>query len=159
MYQTSYLEDYIERLYRNLGIHHPEQLDKYAIGNELNVGIYLVSGESEAFCSSKRNYIFLNGNLNHKERWQDFGHELCHVLRHAGHQNKMQPMFRDLQEWQADNFAYHFCVPTFMLKRIRLPTDRSRAICLIAETFGVEYSFAEKRLDRYLNKLYAAVGY
>lgn len=154
MYHTSYLEDYIENLFKRLAIHHPDQLDKYSIGNKLNIGIYLVSGESEAFCSNERNYIFLNRNLNHIERWQDFGHELCHVLRHSGHQGKISPMFRELQEWQADNFMYHFCVPTFMLLRIRLPPEKQRAVSLIAETFQVEYQFAEKRLNRYYQKFF-----
>ena len=159
MYQSSYLEDYVERIYKYVKITHPEQLNKYVIGDLLKIGVYLADADSEALRLDDRYYIFINRNLNRQQRWQEFGHELCHVLRHAGHQNKMGVMFRDLQEWQADNFMYHFCVPTFMLQRIRLPTDRNRAICLIAETFGVEYQFAEKRLERYLSKVYAAVGF
>lgn len=159
MYQTSYLEDYVEDLYKRLGINEPDELDKYAIGNELNIGIYLVSGESEAFCSQERNYIFLNRNLSHQERWQDFGHELCHVLRHSGHQRDMQPMFRELQEWQADNFMYHFCVPAFMMKRIRLPPNSYEAVTLIAELFNVEMKFAEERLNRYYQKVLIGGSY
>ena len=159
MYQTSYLEEYIDKLYGHLKIDRPDDLNKYVIGDSLNIGVYPADAESEAFHFDGRFYIFINRALSQQGRWQEFGHELCHVLRHAGHQGNMQPMFRDLQEWQADNFMYHFCVPTFMLQRIRLPTDRNRAIYLIAETFGVEYSFAEKRLDRYLNKLHASVGF
>lgn len=67
---------------------------------------------------------------------------------------KMHPLFVELQEWQADNFALHFCIPTFMLQRIRLPPDRQAAVCFIAETFNDEIEFAELRLDRYLQKLY-----
>ncbi len=156
MYQTSYLEEHIEDLYKYLAIYKPEQLDKYEIGNKLNIGIYLVSGESEAFCSNERNYIFLNRDLNHQERWQDFGHELCHVRRHSGHQGKVSPMFRELQEWQADNFMYHFCVPTFMLQNLKLPPEIRQAIPIVADTFNVELEFAEERLHRYSRKLYEA---
>ncbi len=153
MYQTSYLEDYIEDLYERLGINQPDELDKYAIGNKLNIGIYLVSGESEAFCSNDRNYIFINRNLKHQERWQDFAHELCHVLRHSGHQGRIPPMFRELQERQADNFMYHFCIPTFMLRQLSLPSSMQQAVPLIAETFKVNHEFAEYRLSKYFQKV------
>ncbi|WP_371811524.1 hypothetical protein [Sporosarcina sp. Te-1] len=52
----------------------------------------------------------------------------------------MHPLFIELLEWQADNFAMHFCVPTFMLDRILLPPDQKAAIHLIMETFKVDYS-------------------
>lgn len=155
MYQNSHLEDYIQGLYLDWNINNPEQLNKYAIANYSNVGIYLSSDPSEAFYWESRYYIFINRDLDSRKRWQDFGHELCHVLRHSGNQKKMPIMFRDFQEWQADNFMYHFCVPTFMLQRIRLPPDQLAAAYLIADTFNVELSFAKERLDRYLRKLYS----
>ncbi|MEV9639527.1 ImmA/IrrE family metallo-endopeptidase [Mammaliicoccus sciuri] len=153
MYQNSHLEDYIQQLYKDLSIRHPSQLNKYVIGERLNIGVYLTSGSSEAFYWQGRYYIFIDRSLNSRQRWQDFGHELCHVLRHSGHQGRMPPPFRQLQEWQADNFGYHFCVPTFMLQRIRLPPDQRAAAALIAETFNVDYRFAEIRLDRYVSKM------
>ncbi|PIC65377.1 hypothetical protein CSV79_01790 [Sporosarcina sp. P13] len=153
MYLKSHLEDYIEKLYNGISIHNPGQLNKYVIADRLDIGIYLASDPSEAFRWQERYYIFINRNLNGRQRWQDFGHELCHVLRHSGHQGHMPPPFRELQEWQADNFMYHFCVPTFMLDRMQLPSDRQRATLLLCDVFTVEYHFAETRLDQYFNKL------
>lgn len=155
MYQNSHLEDYIKELYNDWNITSPERLNKYFIAERLNISIYLTSGKSEAFYWQGRYYIFINRELNRRKRWQDFGHELCHVLRHSGHQGKMPHSLRELQEWQADNFMYHFCVPTFMLQRIRLPPDRIAAAYLIAETFNVDFGFAEERLERYQRKLYS----
>ncbi|WP_342537292.1 ImmA/IrrE family metallo-endopeptidase [Sporosarcina sp. FSL K6-3508] len=152
MYQNSHLEDFIEQLYASLSIRQPEQLNKYLIAERLNIGIYLSRNDSEAFYWDGRYYIFINRDLDSRQRWQDFGHELCHVLRHSGHQGRMPPLFRQLQEWQADNFMYHFCVPTFMLQKIHLPYDQFEAIRLIAETFNVEYDFAFKRLEMYQRK-------
>lgn len=154
MYQNSHLEDYIQQLYKDLFIEQPEQLNKYVIADQLNIGVYLTSNTSEAFYWDDRYYIFINRDLDNQQRWQDFGHELCHVLRHYGHQGTMPVPFRELQEWQADNFMYHFCVPTFMLRQIQLPNDRRAAVRLICETFNVEYEFAEIRLEQYLKKLY-----
>lgn len=147
----SHLEDYIEKLYSDLSIQQPEQLNKYVIGEQLNIGVYL-SDSSEAFYWKGRYYIFIDRDLNRRQRWQDFGHELCHVLRHSGDQGKMTPLFREMQEWQADNFMYSFCVPTFMLRKISLPRDRQSAACVISEVFNVEPEFAEERLERYVRK-------
>ncbi|VDG98862.1 Domain of uncharacterised function (DUF955) [Lysinibacillus sphaericus] len=152
MYYYSNLEDYVMDVYKDIGVAHPEQINRYMIADQLNIGHYPTSGKSEALYSDGRYYIFVNRELNHRQQWQDFGHELCHVLMHEGSQKHMYPLFRELQEWKANNFMYHFCVPTFMLQRIRLPPEKQRAVSLIAETFQVEYQFAEKRLDRYINK-------
>lgn len=60
----------------------------------------------------------------------------------------MHPMFIDLQEWQANHFAYHFCVPTFMLEDLEEVT-----IYEIMNLFNVCYDFASKRIEMYQNKL------
>lgn len=152
MYQNSHLEDYIRQLYKDLSIEESDQLNMYVIADQLNIGVYLTSNTSEAFYWQDRYYVFIDRNLDSQQRWQDFGHELCHVLRHSGNQGRMPTLFRDLQEWQADNFMYHFCVPTFMLQKIHLPYDQFEAIRLISETFNVEYSFAVIRLEMYYRK-------
>lgn len=58
----------------------------------------------------------------------------------------MHKLFRELQEFQAKQFMYHFCVPTFMLLQMTLPNLRQQAILHIAQTFHVTRDFAEKRL-------------
>jgi hypothetical protein len=60
----------------------------------------------------------------------------------------MHPLFIDLQEWQAINFAYHFCVPTFMF-------DFNYTVYDIVQLFNVDYAFACKRLEKYRNKFYS----
>ena len=52
--------------------------------------------------------IILNSSLSKEKQWEDFAHELCHVLKHAGNQLYMNQMFRELQEFQANQFMYHF---------------------------------------------------
>ena len=58
--------------------------------------------------------------------------------------------FREYQEWQAEQFASHFCVPTFMLNQIKLPQLRSEAVGLNLNTFNVHPMFANERLDKWL---------
>lgn len=153
IYIYSHLEDYIQDLYKRVRITNPHQLNKYVIGDRLNIGVYPVRGNSESLYFANRHYIYIDRDLTSRQRWQDFGHELCHVLWHVGYQGRMHEPFRELQEWQADNFMFHFCVPTFMLQRIRLPPDKQTAAYVIAETFNVEPAFAAERLDRYVQKI------
>ncbi|MCY1631342.1 MULTISPECIES: ImmA/IrrE family metallo-endopeptidase [Bacillus] len=54
--------------------------------------------------------IILDSRLSPPEQWKEFGHELCHVLRHEGNQLTMSPLSAELQEMQANVFAYKFCV-------------------------------------------------
>lgn len=158
IYIHSHLEDYIADLYKKIGIRRPEQLKLDAVSKKLNIWVYTFGRSSEAVYSNGRQYIFLNRYLSPQEKWQEFGHELCHILRHSGNQRKMHPLFIELQEWQADNFALHFCIPTFMLQQIHLPPEKPQAVRLIADMFNVDYEFACKRLEMYKNKTFAG-GY
>ena len=157
MIYYSHLEDYIKNLYTSIGINKPEQLNRYSIAFKLGITLYTFNGASEGVYSNGRQYIFLNRNLTEREQWQEFGHELCHVLRHAGNQKKMSRTFIEYQEWQADNFTLHFCIPTFMLRGLGLPQDHQKAIWEIRKNFNVTHEFACKRLDMYKSKVYQEV--
>lgn len=142
------IEDYIYKMYKSIGINCPTELDMLSIAKKLGVEIIY----KKTVFSFNNEIVLIKGTP--RQEWVYFGHEICHYLRHSGSQLNMHPLFIELQEWQADNFMYHFCVPTFMLQRIRLPPDRNAATYLIVETFNVDYAFAEERLERYQRKLY-----
>lgn len=87
-------------------------------------------------------------NSTKQQQWQKFGHEVCHYLIHCGQQLNMYYLFRDLQENQANYFAYHFCIPTFMLEDLKEVT-----VYEVMNLFNVEYEFAFKRLEMYERKI------
>src|SRR5690606_40765347 len=91
--------------------------------------------------------LLTNGTAS--EEWIEFGHEICHFLRHVGNQLIMHTLFRQLQEYQANYFAYHFCIPTFMLDKLFNYT-----IYDVMNLFNVDYDFASKRLEMYKNKFF-----
>lgn len=142
----SYLEEYIIRLYRSIGINSPTQLDQFVIAASLGVEI---SYRQSVFRFG--NEVILRNNSS-RQQWMDFGHELGHVLLHSGSQLNMYPLYREYQEWRADLFALHFCIPTFMLEKMKLPHTRSETIGLIAHEFNVSHKFAETRLDKWMNQ-------
>ena len=145
----THLEEYIYAMYTKIGIYHPHQLDIEDIASRLGMQVF--------YMPHKPMYIngvfFLDNRTTATKQWQSFCHELCHALLHAGDQLNMPPPFRDYQEWQADSFALHACVPTSMLIDIGLPSDEKRAVWMVQETFGVEYDFAAKRLDKWKKKI------
>ncbi|WP_199775446.1 ImmA/IrrE family metallo-endopeptidase [Microbulbifer pacificus] len=144
----SHLEDYIFRIFSSIGVEQPKDLDMHTIANKLGVEI---TYQKRAFRLD--NEIVLVKSTARIE-WMIFGHEACHYLRHSGNQLLMNQLFFDLQEWQADHFAYHFCVPTFMLDQLG-----EISVYDIVNLFNVDFEFAIKRLEMYQNKQYIRERY
>jgi Zn-dependent peptidase ImmA (M78 family) len=148
-YQTTLLEDWIKNFYQNLSIFHPHQLNLHDISYRLGYSITYKDISSRFY----NDEVIIDERLNSQEQWQDFGHELCHALRHNGNQLIMSESFLKMQEYQANNFMYHFCIPTFMLLNFDFPYLRIHAIKRMANAFNVTFEFADKRLEMFENKL------
>lgn len=138
----THIEEYVTNLYNYLSINNPEQIDIDVIAAKLGVNIFYGSA---SFIIN--NNIFIQKSSKQKE-WQTFAHEICHYLRHCGNQLNMGKLFVNFQEYQANYFAYHFCVPTFMLDKLKEFT-----VYMIMDLFNVEYKFALRRLEMYQNKV------
>lgn len=99
-------------------------------------------------------YIFLNNQLTDQQKWQEFNHELAHVLFHVGNQRKIPDSYRIYQEHKANHFMYHAWIPTFLLYNLNINNYTYRTILLVQELFNVEYNFALKRLEQYISNKY-----
>jgi Zn-dependent peptidase ImmA (M78 family) len=148
-YQTTLLEDWIEIFYSRIGIHHPRQLDLHTIANRLGYSVIYRDISSRFY----NNSVIIDERLSPQEQWQEFAHEVCHLERHAGNQLVMPQPFVELQEYQANLFAYHFCIPTFMLLSLQIPDNTKQSIYFISNTFFVTLEFAEYRLNLYWNRI------
>lgn len=137
----THLEDYIYNLFKLLEIKEPKDLTIEKVSKKLGL---TVTYKNKAY--RFENEINIQKSTKMQE-WLDFTHEVCHYLRHCGSQVSMHPLFRQLQEYQADYFAYHFCVPTFMLEKIK-----EVSIYEIMNQFNVEYEFAVRRFEMYQNR-------
>ncbi|MFF5815799.1 ImmA/IrrE family metallo-endopeptidase [Lysinibacillus capsici] len=149
MKHTTHTEDFIKELYTRMNIMTPQQLEFKVIAKQLNIYIFYWSDISQALFLKERSFIFLNKNLSKYQQWQDFCHELCHILLHTGHQGQMSPLFREYQENKANNFMYHACIPSFMLDEIEAS---NLTVEYVQHQFNVEYGFAFKRLEQYFSK-------
>ncbi|MEK5069574.1 ImmA/IrrE family metallo-endopeptidase [Sporosarcina sp. FSL K6-1508] len=150
----SLLEEKVYSIYLSVNISEPSQISHddliENIADLLGIKTYYFDESSEANNLGGVYRIFLNENQTKQEVWQDFGHELAHILGHEGYQLSMHEPFRAYQEWQAEHFAYHFCVPTFLLNQMSLPQLRCEAVGVIINTFNVEPDFATERLEKWL---------
>lgn len=143
-YTNTMLEDLVQDLYSKIRIADPNHsIDE--IARRLRINLFYF--RSPSFSTEK--FISINPYLSPEKQKEVFAHELAHVLYHVGVQFNMPELFRLKQEFQAKNFSLHFCIPTFMLKKIEIPGDRNCAVLLLAETFGVTEKFASERLEKY----------
>lgn len=157
MNYTTHTEDFVKELYTRMGILEPNQLDYMYIANELGIKVFPApyeNGPSQALFAREIPFIFLAQNLTYAQKWQDFCHELCHVLQHTGNQSKMPASWIEYQENKANNFMYHACIPTFMLDELEIFRDDAISVLYIQSHFNVEYDFAEKRIEQYISNKY-----
>lgn len=151
LYRFSHLEDFIRAIYYKININSPYQLYLYDVADALNIGTYSIPSPSQVVNYKGRNFIFLDDSLTLQKQFEEFSHELGHIFLHDADQQDMHRQYRDYQEWKADLFALHFCVPTFML--LQLPI-KDLSADHISEVFGVTQSFANKRLTMHKQKIY-----
>ncbi|HAU33157.1 MAG TPA: ImmA/IrrE family metallo-endopeptidase [Lysinibacillus sp.] len=151
MKNFSHLEDYIKDFYTKVEITTPALLDFRVIAKRVGIKVFCWPDSSQALFANGKPFIFLNKSCNKQQQWQEFCHELSHVLLHTGDQFFMSPLFREYQENKANNFMYHACIPTFMLDELGLNDCTPSTVIYLQKLFNVEYEFALKRLTQYLN--------
>ncbi|MEK4760808.1 ImmA/IrrE family metallo-endopeptidase [Viridibacillus sp. FSL E2-0187] len=152
-YCYSHLEDFVKSFYSRLHIYQPTDLNMFQIAKELRIKVFFWPNGSQALFFEQTGYIFLNNELSPQQQWQDFTHELCHVLLHSGDQMHLHPLFVEYQEHKAKNFAMHAAIPTFMLDELYRIHKYRLSVWMIQEMFNVEENFAKKRLIQYAEKL------
>lgn len=160
LYTYTQLEDYIKNLYTYLDINDPNDIDMSDIACKLDIRLKFWDEKSEANFICGKFYIWLNKFLSKQESWEEFGHELCHVLTHEGHQSYMKKEFLQYQEIKAENFSLHFCVPTFMLLKYEIANyyNLKEGILFITKLFNVTEDFAKKRLIHFQNQVQQAIS-
>ncbi|WP_309087152.1 ImmA/IrrE family metallo-endopeptidase [Domibacillus sp.] len=153
-YTKTHLEEFVEALYRNMNIEHPEQIDMELISRRLGILIDYIDTPSKSVYDAGFVMILINKQVPLPVQWQEFAHELAHILRHAGNQTLLPDGLRMMQEWQAEHFAAYFCVPGFMLEKIELPSSLQEAIPIISEKFNVMPWFAAARFNQWFHRYF-----
>lgn len=153
-YVYTHADDYVKKLYETINIECPSQLCADTITRRLGMSTVYLPVEA----TRVGKVIYLDERLPQTIQWQQFGHELCHVLWHQDNQLHLAQSFIDLQENQANNFAYYACIPTPMLMGMELPETFGEAVHRVSTTFKVTPEFASKRLEFHLSKMYQSTS-
>ena len=141
-------ERYVKRFYTAIGIVSPSQLNIKEIAAILCLDVRYWEYSSEVARYKNRYKMFINEKQNEMKQWQDFGHEMYHYCHDHVSYDLLHESYSAYGESKADYFAYHFCVPTFMLLQFK-----EVSIDVIANKFNVEYDFALRRFEMHNNKL------
>lgn len=146
-YQRTPLEQWIEDIYRMHGIGSPRDLTIENLAARLNTWVYYQPIGSRYIDRGQGMYsVVIDSRLGRKEQWEEFLHELCHVLRHSGNQHQMpEPLIR-WQEEHAAHFQLYAAMPYAMLRTLQIPQLQSEAVGFLCEEFGVTAGLAERRL-------------
>ncbi|WP_342547684.1 ImmA/IrrE family metallo-endopeptidase [Paenibacillus sp. FSL P2-0089] len=157
-YKKTHLEYFIEQLYLNNQILIPEDISADFIAHKLDISIKFLNSESLSHeTKTGKRIIFLNDHKSSFEQRDDFLHELCHLLRHAGNQATLPSPFVQYQEEDAELFVLYASLPFFMIKELNLPPDHGQAIQQISSTFSVSMEQARKRYEQILRREFEAL--
>jgi len=153
LYSPTPLEQWIENLYREHHLTNPHDLHIQALASKLNVWFYFLELGSQAIERNGMYSICIDSRLSPAEQWEEFLHELCHVLRHSGNQIHMPADYMQMQETEANNFVLYAAIPYFMVKELKLPDIQNEAIDFLSDTFGVTHQLAHRRLEQIQRRL------
>lgn len=144
----NHTEMFIARFYESINVEDPNDLSIESLSDRTDLRVHFWDLTS-AIVKFKGEYkVFINEKLNERQQWQDFGHEMGHYFWHGGRKLYLTNKFVEYQEIKADYFSYHFCVPTFMLTKLKGLT-----VYDVMSLFNVEFDFALRRLEMYKNKI------
>lgn len=149
----NHTEQYIQQFYKSIEINDPLLLTIELIVDHLDLEVVYWPHSSAIAIHGDRYIVFLNDNLSIQQQWQEFGHEMYHYFYDDTNYCLLKESFAEYGETKADYFAYHFCVPTFMLMQLK-----EVSVYDVMELFNVEYDFALRRLEMYKNKMLERVG-
>lgn len=147
-------ERFVEKVYNYMGINDTSEISFDKISHSLNFKILYWPYSSELVCYNGKFKVFINELLTLQQQWQDFGHEMHHYFFDEISYDKLNESYGLYGETKADYFAYHFCVPTFMLMKLK-----GVSVYEVMSIFNVEYEFAMRRLDMHRSKLFERGGH
>lgn len=149
LYKCTPFEQWVEQICRKYRITTPEHLTIEYVSSRMNIWVYYQPFRSSHIDRGLGMYsVNVDARLSPEEQWEDFLHELCHVLRHSGNQFCMPESFLQWQEQDANSFVPYAAIPFFMLNRMELPPHQNDLIGLITHTFRVTRELARRRVEQ-----------
>lgn len=115
-YFPTALEDWFTDQYIKLQIKTSQDIDIELLAYKYNIFIHYKPMLARYDIFEGYKAIIIDSRCKPEEQREQFLHELCHILRHVGHQSMMPKYFRELQEWDANQFMMYAVLPYFIIK-------------------------------------------
>ncbi|MCM3538456.1 ImmA/IrrE family metallo-endopeptidase [Priestia endophytica] len=140
-YVPSHMEEQISKEYIKRDILKPSDLTVSNIAERFGIEIFHYPYASFSIKRKNQHFMFLDTGLPTMQFKLLFSHELCHIIRHAGEQDRIPPSFKELQEWEAKNFIKYATIPYHMVHYVK-----EEDISYTAELFDVPLPLCKERL-------------
>lgn len=151
--KSTRLELAVVELLNRYSITQPDEIDLDYIAYEESIFVYYLEAPTTSRIFNGMPSIVVDKRLHPAQQRVEFTHELGHILRnHAGHQSGSHQMFRELQEWQANNFATYLLCPTSMLIGRLKQGDQ---VAQLSREFRVPHLFMKRRLKLLESQLFS----
>ncbi|MBP1950245.1 ImmA/IrrE family metallo-endopeptidase [Virgibacillus litoralis] len=145
VYTATALEDWISQRYIKSRIQSASDISIERIAMIHNIFINFREMPARYDIHGRYKAIVLDARCSPEEQREQFFHELCHILRHVGHQTMMPAAFRELQEWDARHFTMYATMPYFML--VDYDFENPYLIHDLAFDFDVTEQLCQKRIE------------
>lgn len=146
VYYPTHLENWVCTNYLRHQVLSPEDLHLDNLCYSYRIFIKKFPKQSTSWTMGNYKEVILNSTIDIKEQREDFYHEMCHLLRHAGHQMMMPKAFRELQEWDANNFVRYAAIPIHMLREFDFYDEN--IIEILSDRFQVTEKLCQERLEK-----------
>ncbi|NMF01151.1 ImmA/IrrE family metallo-endopeptidase [Aneurinibacillus aneurinilyticus] len=143
-YKPDRVERWIEELYIENGIWHPQDLSMENMVCTFSVCVERWESPSKSLWSNEKRLILLEQHLKGFALKKAFFHELGHILQHEGDQMTMPDTYKAFMELDTLRFMKVAMMPFFMLKELE-PHEWEYPRYL-AHIFNVSYEYAAARL-------------
>ncbi|WP_157930355.1 ImmA/IrrE family metallo-endopeptidase [Mycobacteroides abscessus] len=141
----------ISKLFINLNILHPEDLDEENICHQLDIFLLAKPSSAYSYQSDLFNSITIDTRMSQKAQRECFYHELCHILIHVGNQKNTPSLFRELQERDARVFTKYAAIPYHMIRFI--DWEHPYLVEHVSDLFKITKLLTESRLLNIRSKI------
>jgi len=146
IYTTTALEDWVTHRYSRQHIKMSSDIDIKRIARFYSIYIHYKQLPARYDIFGRYKAIVLDARVSIPEQREQFFHELCHILRHVGHQSMLPKAFRELQEWDANLFTMYAALPYYMVKNYDF--ENPYLIHDLAHDFKVTEALCKKRMEQ-----------
>ncbi|MGP4077605.1 ImmA/IrrE family metallo-endopeptidase [Halobacillus sp. K22] len=155
-YTTTILEDLITQWYKKHKFTEPNDLNVYSIGTESQIFVTSRPTQASYMKVGKFQEIVLDSRLPYIQPREQFFHELCHAVRHAGRQSIMPYSFYELQERDARHFTLYASLPIHMINEYNIANPT--IVDQLSRDFVIPKNVCVERLEKIKSRIVPSVN-